>query len=84
MEENGIWVSEDDKLHTLITDNELLTSQNAALEGRLESYEMWCWGRMEEIKCPEKVTNEILKRTGQKRTFLNNILLEKPIGLVVF
>ena len=24
----------------------------------LESFEMWCWRRMEKIKWPEKVTNE--------------------------
>jgi hypothetical protein len=24
----------------------------------MESFEMWCWRRMEKIKGPEKVTNE--------------------------
>ena len=36
---------------------------------------MRCWGRMEKIKWPEKVTNEqVLDRIGEKRTLLNNIL----------
>ena len=40
----------------------------------LESFEMWCWRRMEKIKWPEKVTNEdIFERIGEK-TVLNNIL----------
>jgi hypothetical protein len=34
----------------------------------LESFEMWCWKRMEKIKWSEKVTNEqVLKRIGEKR-----------------
>ena len=41
----------------------------------LESFEMWCWGRMEKIKWSEKVSNEqVLGRIGEKRTLLNNIL----------
>ena len=41
----------------------------------LESFEMWCWRRMEKIKWSEKVTNEqVLDRKGEKRTLLNNIL----------
>ena len=43
-----------------------------------ESFEMWCWWRMEKIKWPEKVTNEqVLKHIGEKRTLLNNILRRK-------
>ena len=39
---------------------------------------MWCWRRMEKIKLSEKVTNEqVLDRTGEKRTLLNNILRRK-------
>ena len=46
--------------------------------------EMWCWRRMEKIKWSEKVTNEqVLDRIGEKRTLLNNILPEEPIGLVM-
>ena len=41
----------------------------------LESFEMWCWRRMEEIKWSEKVTNEqVLGHIGEKRALLNNIL----------
>jgi hypothetical protein len=41
----------------------------------LESFEMWCWRRMEKIKWSDKVTNEqVLQRIGEKRTLLNNIL----------
>jgi hypothetical protein len=44
----------------------------------LESFEMWCWRRMEKIKWPEKVTNEqVLERLGEKKTLLNNILCRK-------
>jgi hypothetical protein len=44
-----------------------------------------CWRRMDKIKWPEKVTNEqVLEPMGVKRTFLNNILHRKAIGLVIF
>jgi hypothetical protein len=44
----------------------------------LESFEMWCWRRMEKIIWSEKVTNEqVLDRIGEKRTLLNNILCRK-------
>ena len=50
----------------------------------LERFEMWCWRRMEKIKWSEIVTNEqVLDRTGEKRSLLNNIILEKPVGLVI-
>ena len=42
----------------------------------LESFEMWCWRRME--KWSEIVTNEpVLERIGEKRTLLNNIVRRK-------
>ena len=35
----------------------------------LESFDMWCWRRMEKIKWSEKVTNEqVLGRIGEKDT----------------
>ena len=43
----------------------------------LVSFEMWCWRRMEKIKWPEKVTNEINERIGEKRTLINRILRRK-------
>ena len=38
---------------------------------------MWCRRRMEKIKWPEKVIDEVLELIGEKRTLLNNILLRK-------
>ena len=33
----------------------------------MESFEMWCWRRMEKIQWSEKVTNEqVLERIGEK------------------
>ena len=50
-----------------------------------ESFEMWCWRRMENIKWSEKVSNEVLVGIEEKRTRLNNILCKKkPFGLVIF
>jgi hypothetical protein len=46
---------------------------------------MWCWRRMKKIKWPGKVTNkQVLERIGEKWTLLNNILLIKAYGLVIF
>ena len=43
----------------------------------LESFETWCWRRMEKIKWSEKVTNELLEGIGEKRAPLNNNLRRK-------
>ena len=44
----------------------------------LESFEIWCWRRIEKIKWPEKVTNQaIVECIGEKRTLLNNIVRRK-------
>ena len=44
----------------------------------LESFEMWCWRRIEQIKWSEKVTNEqVLDVIGEKRTLINNIVRRK-------
>ena len=40
---------------------------------------MWCWRRMENIKWSVKVTKEVLRCIGDKRTLLNNILHRKVI-----
>ena len=47
----------------------------------LENFEMWCWRRMENIKWPEKVTNEnFLESIGEKRTLLQKTsYVEKSI-----
>ena len=45
---------------------------------RKESFEMWCWRRMEKTKWSQKVTNEqVLDHIGEKRILLNNILRRK-------
>ena len=37
----------------------------------LQSFEIWCWKKMERIKLTEKVTNEqVLDCIGEKRTLL--------------
>ena len=63
-----------------------MAQKNWKLERKyLESFEMWCWRRMEKIKWSEKVTNEqVLDRIGEKRTLLNNILRRKTTGSVIF
>jgi hypothetical protein len=44
----------------------------------LDSFKMWCWRRMENIKCSEKLTNEeVLDRIREKTKLLNNILRRK-------
>ena len=46
---------------------------------------MCYWRRIEKIKWSEIVSTEhVLDRIGEKRTPLNNILVEKPIGSVIF
>ena len=44
----------------------------------LESFVIWCWGRMEKIIWSEKLTTEeVLEFIGERMTFLNNILCWK-------
>ena len=43
----------------------------------LESFEIWCWRRMEKIKLSQKVTNYVLECIGEKRKLLNYILHRK-------
>ena len=41
----------------------------------LESFEMWCWMRMEKIKWSEKLANEkVFERIRENRILINNIL----------
>jgi len=40
---------------------------------------MWRWGKMENIKWPEKVDNVVLKDAGEKRMLQSNILRRKDI-----
>jgi hypothetical protein len=40
----------------------------------LESFEMWCWRRMEKISCTDYVTNEeVLHRVKEQRNILHEI-----------
>ena len=44
----------------------------------LESFDMWCYRRIEKRKWSEEVTNEqVLDRIAEKRILLNNILRRK-------
>lgn len=44
----------------------------------LESFEMWCWRRIEKVKWNERVTNdEVLRRVGERKIILNTIIQRK-------
>jgi len=44
----------------------------------LESFEMWCWRRMEKIICPHHVRNEeVLLRVKEQRNILHEIRKRK-------
>ena len=44
----------------------------------LESFEMWCWRRMEKIKWTDRVSNEeVLRRVGEQRTLITTVLKRK-------
>ena len=46
---------------------------NKKEETVLETFEMWCWRKMEKIKLTEMKTNEeVLDLVKEKRTLLNN------------
>ena len=49
----------------------------------LESFEK-CSRRMQKIKWSENITNEVLERTGEKRTLLNDIQRTKSTRLDIF
>ena len=45
---------------------------------RLESFEMWCWRRMEKISWTDHVTNEeVLLRVNEQRNILHEIRKRK-------
>ena len=47
---------------------------NAAMEKRLEAFEIWCWRRMLRVSWVERKTNEsTLEETGKKRELLRMI-----------
>jgi hypothetical protein len=43
----------------------------------LESYEMWCWRRMEKISWTDHVRNEVLLRVKEQRNILHEIRKRK-------
>jgi hypothetical protein len=50
----------------------------------LESFEMWCWRRMEKISWTDYVRNEeVLLRVSEQRNILHEIRKRRLIGLVI-
>jgi hypothetical protein len=48
-----------------------------------ESFEMWCWRRMEKISWIDRVRNEeVLHRVKEERNILHTIKKERLTGLV--
>jgi hypothetical protein len=43
----------------------------------LESFEMWCWRRMEKTSWTDHMLNEVLLRIKQQRNILNEISKRK-------
>jgi hypothetical protein len=43
----------------------------------VESFEMWCWRRMENISWTERVRNEVLHRVKEERYILQTIKRRK-------
>jgi hypothetical protein len=43
----------------------------------VESFEMWCWRRMEKISWTARVRNEVLHRIKEERNFLHTIKRRK-------
>jgi hypothetical protein len=43
----------------------------------LESFEMWCWRRMERISWTDHVRNEVLLRVKEQRNILHEVSKQK-------
>ena len=55
----------------------------AADQKYLESFQMWCWRRMEKISWTDHVRNgDVLLRVNEQRNILHEIRNGKLIGLV--
>ena len=53
-------------------------SHRAADQKHLESFEMWCWRRMEKISWTDHVRNEeVLLRVNEQRNILHEIMKRK-------
>ena len=51
----------------------------------LESFELWCWRRMEKIRWTDHVGNEkVLLRVKEQRNILREIIIGRLTGLVTF
>ena len=51
----------------------------------LESFQMWCWRRMEKISCTDHVSNEeVLVRVKEQRNILHEISKRKANLMVIF
>jgi hypothetical protein len=49
----------------------------AADQKYLESFEMWCWRRMEKISRTDHVRNEVLLRVNEQRNILHEVSKRK-------
>ena len=51
----------------------------------LESFEMWCWRRMEKISWTDHVRNEeVLLRVNEQRNIIHEIIKRRLTGLVTY
>jgi len=56
----------------------------AADQKYLESFEMWCWRKMEKISWTDQVRNkEVLLRVNEQRNILHEIKNRRPTWLVI-
>jgi len=46
-------------------------------EKYLESFEMWCWRKMEEIHWTNRVISEVLRRVKEERTILKTMKIKE-------
>jgi hypothetical protein len=52
---------------------------------QLESFEMWCWRRMEKISLADYMRNEeVLLKVKEQRNILHEIVKGRLTGLVIF
>ena len=45
-----------------------------------DSFEIWCWRRMDKVKWSEKLTNEVLEHIREKRTLLNKSKFDENLA----
>jgi len=50
-----------------------VTRKTAVDQKQLESFEMWCWKRMEKISRNDRVRNEVLHRVKEQRDIVHEI-----------